>query len=90
MGLYKKSAGFGRIDCSGEDKATCVNRELAAYPGMLSQRCTFAMFVRILRESMRRLCLPKPSGPLRPRCESAVSEATEIACDLLAQNLPAR
>lgn len=87
-GLYRKSEGFSGIDCSDEDKATCVNRELAAYPGMLSRRCPFAMFVRICGEWMRRLRLPKPSGSLRPRCESALLEVTEIACDLLGQNLP--
>lgn len=61
-----------RIECSSEVKTTCGNRELAAYPDMLSQCCAFAMFVSTLRELMERLRLLKPFGSLRPTCEAAV------------------
>lgn len=79
-----------RIECSGKDKATCVNRELAAYPDMLSQCCPFALFVSILRELMGRLHLLKPSGSVRPTCEAAVAKETENVYKLLGHNLSSR
>lgn len=79
--LCKESAvcqlkSFGllcKIDCSGEVKATCVNRELAVYLDILSQCCPFGVFVSTLGELIGRLCLLKPSGSIR---EDAVVKAT--------------
>lgn len=69
-----QSAGLlCKIDCSGEVKATCVNRELAVYPDILSQCCPFGVFVSALGELKGRLCLLKPSGSVR---EDTVVKAT--------------
>lgn len=56
-----------RIECSGEVKATCVNRELAVDPDML-----FGVFVSTVGELIGRLPLLKPSGSENPPCDPAI------------------
>lgn len=56
-----------RIECSGEVKATCVNRELAVDPDML-----FGVFVSAVGELIGRLPLLKPSGSENPPCDAAI------------------
>lgn len=71
-----------RIECSGEVKATCVNRELAVDPDML-----FGVFVSTVGRLIGRLPLLKPSGSENPPCDAAILKMIEMMCSLLENNL---
>lgn len=62
-----------RTECSAEDKATCVNRELAAFPDMLSQCCPG--FVSILGELMGEITFTEAIWGCETRVESCSCES---------------